>query len=70
MGMNKPTQDITVQEIKEAIKRLKRGKAMGLNQISNEICIEADTNTIEMYCEVLNSIAKTKEIPHSDWQEK
>ena len=65
--MNKPTKDVTTNEITEAIKKLKRGKAMGPEEIPNEIFIEADTETIEKYREVLNNIAKTKEIP-SQWQ--
>ena len=40
---------------------------MGLDEIPNEIFVEADHNTIGMYCEVFNSIAKSKEIPQQ-WQ--
>ena len=65
--MNKPTQDITTKEIIEATKKLKRGKAMGPDQIPNEIFTQANTETIEKFREVLNNIAKRKAIP-SPWQ--
>ena len=68
--MNKPTQGITIKEITEALKKLKRGKAMGPDEIPNEIFIEANTETIEKYPEILNNIAKTKEIPHNGKSEK
>ena len=54
--MNKQTQGITVTKIKAAIKRLNRGKAMGLDEIPNRIVIEADIDTIQMYREVFERI--------------
>ena len=65
--MNKRTQDIPVKEITEAIKKLKREKAMAPDEISNQIFIKANTDTLEKYHKILNNIAKTKLIP-PQWQ--
>ena len=56
-AMNKPTQDITVKDITEAIKKLKGVTAMGPDEIPNEIFIDANTDNIQKYCKILNSIA-------------
>lgn len=65
---DKESDPITNKEIDQAIKRLKRNKSSGPDNIPNEIFIEADTKTRRIYKEILNKIHKKEEIPDS-WLE-
>ena len=58
---------ITTQEVKKAIKSLKRNKATGPDNIPNEIFINAEERTVEKYTEMINHIHKTQTIP-KQWQ--
>ena len=65
---NKPPIDpITGKELETVIKCLKRGKSVGPDKIPNEIFIEADKETREIYRKTLNNIAMKQEIP-DQWQ--
>jgi hypothetical protein len=59
--------EISPKEIKEVTKNLKKKKSNGPDDIPNEIIIEADDNTREIYRRVFNHILTTKEVPES-WQ--
>ena len=59
---------ITLEELNKAIKRLKRNKSLGPDQIPNEIFIEANRQTRLIYLEVINKIHNTETIP-KDWRE-
>lgn len=61
-------EDITLKELNAAIKRLKKGKALGPDEIPNEAFIHADTRTRKIYLEVMNKILHSEEIPRQ-WQE-
>ena len=63
-----PPQTIDQKEINNAIKKLKRKKSTGPDNIPNEIFIEANKETREIYREALNTITQTEEIP-DEWQE-
>ena len=56
------------KEINNAIKKLKRKKSTGPDNIPNEIFIEANKETREIFREALNTITQTEEIP-DEWQE-
>ncbi len=47
---------------------MKRKKAIGPDQIPNEVFIEADEKTREVYGEVLNKLKESQDIPE-EWQE-
>ena len=59
---------ITMEELKKSIKRLKRNKSVGPDQIPNEMFIEATEETKEIFLEIMNQIDRTEEIP-SGWQQ-
>ena len=63
-----PEEAFTTKEIKTAIKSLKRGKALGPDEIPNELLIEANSNTIEIYKKMMNYILKSGNIPEQ-WTE-
>ena len=54
---------ITIKELKNTIKRLKRNKAIGPDGIPNELFIEANNYTIKILLEILNKVHKTGNIP-------
>ena len=54
---------ITLEEINNAIKMLKRNKANGPDGIPNEALKEADQNTRIMYQQVINVIMKNRKPP-------
>ena len=58
---------ITMKELNSAIKTLKRNKATGPDKIPNEALIEANSETREMYRQVINQILNTR-IPPEEWQ--
>ena len=58
---------ITNKEFKKAIKKLKRGKACGPDNIPNEIFIEANDQTKELLLHMFNRILATGNIP-DEWQ--
>ena len=58
---------IEVKEIENSIKTLKNGKATGPDEIPNEIFTKAEPQTVEIYKEILQTIANNKEIPEQ-WQ--
>ena len=58
-----PRQPITTEEIERIIKKLKRNKAMGPDEIPNEIFIEANQTTREILTQILNTIHLGKNIP-------
>jgi len=59
---------ITTTELRKIIKKLKRMKALGPDRIPNEIFIEANEQTLEIYAKYLNIIIETRDIPEI-WQE-
>ena len=61
------SEPITRKELNTAIKKLKRKKSIGPDQIPNEAFIEADQETREIYREVFNNIHKHEDIPEP-WQ--
>ena len=63
-----PPQTIDEKEINNAIKKLKRKKSTGPDNLPNEIFIEANKETREIFREALNTIAQTEKIP-DEWQE-
>ena len=63
----KKTENITYKELNKAIKKLKRKKSLGTDEIPNETFIEANKDTREMFRTALNRIHEKEEIPES-WQ--
>ncbi len=68
MKSKPPIPDITLKELKRAIKQLKRGKSCGPDDIPNELFIEAHSGLLKAILKILNTIAKTYQIPE-EWQE-
>ena len=66
--MKEAVKEIETSEIKKMIKKLKRGKATGPDDIPNEIFTEAQPNTVEVYKRIFNNITRKKVIP-KQWQE-
>ena len=64
----KRTEQISDKEMNQAIKRLKRKKSVGPDEIPNEIFIEADNQTKKILKEVITKVHNTEEIPES-WLE-
>ncbi len=62
------SEPITNKELNKAIKRLKRGKSCGPDNIPNEAFIEANTETREFFKEAFNIIHSKEAIP-KQWQE-
>ena len=58
-----PPPKITIKELNNAIKALKRNKATGPDGIPNEALIEASANTRKMYLDVINTILKERKPP-------
>ena len=56
-------QPITEKEIRKVIKSLKRGKSPGMDEISNEIFINAGENLIKNLLNMFNYIWENEEIP-------
>ena len=54
---------ITKKEMDDAIKTLKRNKAVGPDGIPNEALIEANKDTRDMYLQVMNTLLKKREPP-------
>ena len=66
---NKPKIDnFTSKELDNVIKKLQRKKAIGPDNIPNELFIEADKDTKQIYLDHFNSINQSMEIPE-EWQE-
>ena len=59
---------IDTKELNTAIKKLKRKKSTGPDNIPNEAFIEADQETRTIYQATINKITKTETIPQ-EWQE-
>ena len=59
---------ITMKELNEAIKKIKRGKATGPDDIPNEAILNADYKTRRIICDTFNNIIQAAEIPKK-WQE-
>ncbi len=51
-----PRQPITTEEVERVIKKLRRNKAMGPDEIPNELFIEANQTTREILTQILNTI--------------
>ena len=65
---NKPkVEEFTQEELNRAIKRLKRKKATGPDDIPNEVFIEANSETKNIYVKALNQVNKEMIIPE-EWQ--
>ena len=62
-----PIESFTTKELEKTIRSLKRRKSTGPDDIPNEIFIEAEKETQEIYRKTINNIARTQEIP-SQWQ--
>ena len=63
----KKTENITYKELNKALKKLKRKKSLGPDEIPNETFIEANKDTREIFRTSLNRIHEEEEIPES-WQ--
>ena len=61
-------ENFTAKELNSVIKKLKRKKAIGPDNIPNELFIEANEDTKQIYLEHFNSINQSMEIPE-EWQE-
>ena len=61
--MQKTVTPISIEEIKQAVKKLKRGKSSGPYGITNEIFTEAQPQTLRIYQIILSRIAMSKNIP-------
>ena len=59
---------ITTAEMNKIKKKLKRGKALGPDDIPNEIFLNADENTMEIYKKIINRTIHNKQIPDK-WRE-
>ena len=65
---NKPTvNEITLEELNDAIKRLKRKKATGPDEIPNEVFIEANQETKNIFIKAFNKVNEEMIIPE-EWQ--
>ncbi len=67
-GKTQGSEPITLKEVNKAIKKLKRNKSLGPDQIPNEIFIEANENTRKVYVDIMNNIHQNENIPPS-WRE-
>ena len=63
---NKPA-TITQEEIKNTVKKLKKGKAPGPDNLPNEALKEANEETLEIIRQVFDNISQEKNIPEQ-WQ--
>ena len=63
-----PIEQFSHKELNTAIKKLKRKKALGPDEIPNEAFIEADEQTRSMYLNSMNQINKEMSIPEI-WQD-
>ena len=61
-------ENFSAKELNSVIKKLKRKKAIGPDNIPNELFIEANEDTKQIYLEHFNSINQSMEIPE-EWQE-
>ena len=59
---NEPT---TMKEPSKAISKLQRGNSIGPDEIPDEVSIESNCTTRELYLEVINHIHQTENIPRS-----
>ena len=59
---------ITMKEMKKTIRKLKRRKAAGPDKMPNEVLMEADDATLEIYTRIFNTILQNKQIPMK-WRE-
>ena len=66
--MRKTVTPISLEELKQAIRKLKRGKASGPDGMPNEIFTEAQPQTLRIYQIILNRIAMSKNIPRQ-WKQ-
>ena len=65
---NKPAvEEFTEKELTSAIKKLRRKKSTGPDNIPNEVFIEADKNTKQIIIKALNKVNKEMAIP-TEWQ--
>ena len=62
-----PIEAFTMEEMNKAIKGIKRKKAVGPDQIPNELFIEANYETKKILLQNLNEISETMKIPE-EWQ--
>ena len=60
--------DFTTEEIKKAVKSLKRGKTNGPDEIPNEIFIESSPTTLEIHKTIMNNVMQSIDIPQQ-WKE-
>ncbi len=61
------SEPITLKETNDAIKRLRRRKSVGPDDLPNEIFIEADGKTKQIYNDILNKIHRETKIPE-EWK--
>ena len=54
---------ITMKELNSAIRKLKRKKSLGPDNIPNEIFIESSAETRRIYLDIMNRIHSKEEIP-------
>ena len=62
-----PRKPITLGEVKKATKQLKRNKALGPDEVPNELFIEANNYTIQLLTDLLNIVHMRKNIP-DEWR--
>ena len=59
-------QPLTLDELTQCIRKLKRKKSTGPDTIPNEVFIEADKATREIYLEIMNKVYNEEKIP-DEW---
>lgn len=59
--------DFSMEEMKVVVKQLKRNKSCGPDEMPNEIFIEANTQTLEVFRKIFNKILSSNNIP-DQWQ--
>jgi hypothetical protein len=64
---NQTQPPITIEELNKIIKKLKKGKSCGPDEIPNDVFIMADDQTKQIYLTTLNKILQSQQIPEN-WQ--
>ena len=66
--MEGPEKDISMEEVREALKKMKKEKAEGPSEVSSDWFKALEVDGVEWLTEVINKAWKAEEIP-TDWKE-